>query len=82
MCYSKTSSVRDFIIHLLFGLTGYTIATMTFKFFLFFDISCLNISCCQKLLDAIVFLFLVICFPEICNALLYLYQSTAERRDQ
>ena len=52
----KLNSVWDFIIHLIFKLTGYTIPKMTSDFFLFFDFSFLSISHCQKQIDAIVFL--------------------------
>ena len=49
----KFNSVWDFIIHLIFKLTGYTISMMTSNFSLFFDFSLMNI--CQKQIDAIVF---------------------------
>ena len=52
----KLNSVRGFIIHLIFKLTGYTLSMMTSNFFLFFDFSFLNILHCQKQIDAIVFL--------------------------
>ena len=39
----KLNSVWDFIIHLIFELTGYTVSMMTSNFFLFFDFSFLNI---------------------------------------
>ena len=50
----ELDSVWDFIVYLIFKLTGYTISMMTSNFCLFFDFSLMNI--CQKQIDAIVFL--------------------------
>ena len=50
----KLNSAWDFIIHLIFKLTGYTISMMSPNFCLFFDFSLMKI--CQKQIDAIVFL--------------------------
>ena len=52
----KLNSVWDFIFRLIFKLIGYFISTMTSNFFFFFDFSFLNISHCQKQINAIVFL--------------------------
>ena len=49
----KLNSVWDFIIHLIFKLTGYTISMMTSNFCLFFDFSLMNI--CRKQIDSFVF---------------------------
>ena len=55
LTYVKLNSVWDFIIHLIFKLTGYTISMMISNFF-FFDFSFLNISYSQKQINAVVFL--------------------------
>ena len=56
LIFIKFNSVWDFIINLPYKLTGYTISMVTSNFFSFFNFLFLNVSHCQKQIDAIVFL--------------------------